>query len=245
MTSKIYFLPHLSREISFPPPSCLLRTAIGGDDFARSALVDHGRHVVDSTVVRMNTAESLYIASRLRTRRLRHSVAPALIGLGGTADGLDVLDVGCGPGECVACELDLFGAARVTAIDLDPAMVARARRRVASYGGRVSVSQGDVTDLVAADNSVDVVFNFAVLHHVPDWRAALGEIARVLTPGGRLFSQDHDVANHDWISRRLFRHPPDRFTNNDFLEELRSLGLDPIGIDDTPAQLLVVAGKRS
>lgn len=45
--------------------------------------------------------------------------------------------------------------------------------------------------------------------------------------------------NHGWISRRLFRHPVDRFTNHDFLEELRRVGLAPSGIDITdPGQVL-------
>jgi ubiquinone/menaquinone biosynthesis C-methylase UbiE len=149
----------------------------------------------------MNWAEARYIDSRLRTRRLRRSVVPKLIELGGGTKGLVVLDVGCGPGECVACELDMFGAERVTAIDLDPKMVARAQSRLARYDGRASVGTGDVTDLRFPAGHFDAVFNFAVLHHVPDWRAGLGEMVRVLAAGGRFFSQDHDVANHDWLSR--------------------------------------------
>jgi ubiquinone/menaquinone biosynthesis C-methylase UbiE len=192
----------------------------------------------------MNWAEALYIGSRLRTRRLRRSVVPKLIELGGVTKGLAVLDVGCGPGECVACELDMFGTETVTAIDLDPRMVAKAQRRLSSYGDRALVATGDVTNLPYPDGHFDVVFNFAVLHHVTDWQAALGEIARVLGAGGRFFSQDHDVANHDWLSRHLFRHPPDRFTNAEFLDELAVVELDLLGIDDQPGQLLVAAWKR-
>jgi ubiquinone/menaquinone biosynthesis C-methylase UbiE len=192
----------------------------------------------------MNWAESLYVTSGLRTRRLRVSVAPRLIRLGGRVDGGDVLDVGCGPGECVACEFELFGAARVTAIDLDPSMVAKAGRRLAAYGDRVAVATGDVTDLHFQDGRFGAAFNFAVLHHVVDWRAALREVARVLAPDGLFFSQDHDVAHHDWLSRKLFSHPPDRFTNAEYLEELARAGLDVVGVDDQPEQLLVAAIKR-
>ena len=70
------------------------------------------------------------------------------------------------------------------------------------------------------------------------------EIARVLKVGGRLFSQDHDVANHDWLSRHLFLHPPARFTNVEFLDQLASAGLGPIEIEDRPEQLLVAALKQ-
>jgi ubiquinone/menaquinone biosynthesis C-methylase UbiE len=130
----------------------------------------------------------------------------------------------------------MFGAKSVTAIDLDPKMVARAQGRLAGYGGRASVGTGDVTDLQFPVGHFDAVFNFAVLHHVPDWQSGLGEIARVLAPGGRFFSQDHDVANHDWLSRQLFRHPPDRFTNAEFLDQLAVAELEVLGVNDQPGQ---------
>ena len=144
----------------------------------------------------------------------------------------------------MACELDLFGAADVTAIDIDPALAVAARRRLAPYGDRVTVVDGDVTRLEFPDGRFDAVFNFAVLHHVEDWRRALREIVRVLGPDGRFFSQDHDVANHDWLSRRLFHHPADRFTNQGFLNEMRIAGLEVLRVEDKPEQLLVVARKR-
>jgi ubiquinone/menaquinone biosynthesis C-methylase UbiE len=193
--------------------------------------------------VRMNWAESMYINSVLRTKRLRNGVVPRLIELGGKTQGLKVLDVGCGPGECVACEVDEFEATNVTAIDFDPRMVDRARRRLEAYRDRVVVVNGDVTALPYHDGEFDAVFNFAVLHHVPDWRAGLWEIARVLAVGGRFFSQDHDVANHDWLSRHLFEHPPNRFTNVEFLDQLPRVGLRLIEADDQPGQLLVAALK--
>jgi hypothetical protein len=51
------------------------------------------------------------------------------------------------------------------------------------------------------------------------------------------------VANHDWLSRHLFDHPPDRFTNAEFLDQLLSVGLCVIEADDQPGQLLVAALK--
>jgi ubiquinone/menaquinone biosynthesis C-methylase UbiE len=192
----------------------------------------------------MNWAESIYINSGLRTKRLRRNVIPKLVALGGRTEGLDVLDIGCGPGECVAGEIENFGANRVAAIDFDPKMVQRAGGRLAEYGNRVTVVEGDVTNLPYEDEAFDAVFNFTVLHHVPDWKAGLREIARVLKVGGRLFSQDHDVANHDWLSRHLFEHPPDRFTNVDFLDQVTNVGLRPLDVEDRPGQLLVAALKR-
>jgi ubiquinone/menaquinone biosynthesis C-methylase UbiE len=104
--------------------------------------------------------------------------------------------------------------------------------------------EGNVTNLRFDDGAFDAVFNFAVLHHVPDWKTGLREIARVLRVGGRLFSQDHDVANHDWLSRHLFVHPADRFSNVDFLDQMTRVGLCPLEMEDRPEQLLVAAIKN-
>lgn len=82
--------------------------------------------------------------------------------------------------------LQRFGAARIDALDLDPAMIERARAQLAPYGDRVHLATGSATDLRAAlnadDGSYDAVFDFGIIHHIPHWRAAVAEAARVLTP---------------------------------------------------------------
>ncbi|WP_100877372.1 class I SAM-dependent methyltransferase [Pseudonocardia alni] len=142
-----------------------------------------------------------------------------------------VLEVGCGAGYGTELILRRFAAARVDAIDLDPAMVTRAKRRLAGYGERVRLATGDMTDLRTAldaeDNSYDAVFDFAIVHHVPDWRAALAEIVRVLKPGGRFYFDEVTAAalatrGYRW----LFDHPTeDRFTASEFVAELERQGL--------------------
>lgn len=57
---------------------------------------------------------------------------------------------------------------------------------LAGLGGSGAVNFEDVTRLTMADGSRDVVLSFDVLEHVPDYRAALREFARVLRPGGVL-----------------------------------------------------------
>jgi trans-aconitate methyltransferase len=164
-----------------------------------------------------------------------------LIELGGRSDSVAAVDIGCGPGECVACELDGFGAQRVDAIDLDPRMVCRlasARRVRLARAGRSGTSARSTSTTAASR-----WYSTAVLHHVPDWRSwpARSRQARVLAPGGQFFSQDHDVANHDWFSRTFFSLIlPTEFTNAQFLEELTAVGLTTVAKDDTPGELLVV-----
>lgn len=90
-----------------------------------------------------------------------------------------VLDVGCGPGH-VAAHLAARGL-DVTGIDLDPAMVEQARRRL---GSRAALAVADVAALPFEDASFHVVLSTLSMHHWADTPAGLSEIARVLRPDG-------------------------------------------------------------
>ena len=180
----------------------------------------------------MNRVETALINSAPRRALQRFYEAPLLVRLGGRVPGGRVLEIGCGSGYGTRLILDRFGAASVDAVDLDPRAVAAAQRRLTVYGDRVRVALGSATDLAeavgAADASYDAVFDFAIIHHIEDWRAALAEVARVLRPGGRFFFDEVTAtALNRATYRRLFDHPTeDRFTAGDFLAELPRHGLD-------------------
>lgn len=180
----------------------------------------------------MNRIETAVINSAARRGLQRYYEAPLLARLGGRVAGGRVLEIGCGSGEGTRLILDKFGAAQVDAFDLDPAMIKRAGRRLARYGSdRVRLAVGSATDLRTAvgapDASYDAVFEFGILHHVEDWRAALAEVARVLRPRGRFFFEDVTATALARPSyRALFDHPEeDRFTAGEFLAECGRLGL--------------------
>jgi ubiquinone/menaquinone biosynthesis C-methylase UbiE len=88
-----------------------------------------------------------------------------------------VLEVGCGWGE-LAVRLTREAGATVVALDQSPRMVELARER------GVDAVVGDVQSLEHADGSFDAVVVAWMLYHVPDLARALGEIVRVLRPGG-------------------------------------------------------------
>lgn len=97
------------------------------------------------------------------------------------------------PGYGTKLIIDRFGAASVDAVDLDPKMLVHAQQRLARYGPAVRLAQGSATDLFGAFSpfgggmgaSYDAVFDFAIIHHVPDWQAAVAEVARVLNQARR------------------------------------------------------------
>lgn len=107
----------------------------------------------------------------------------------GDVRGRDVLDLGCGSGANTAL-LALRGA-RVHALDLSPALIALARRRleVNQITGEVRFIVGSAHAIDLPDASVDVVFGMAILHHL-DLAKTSAEVWRVLRPGGRAIFQE-------------------------------------------------------
>ena len=97
-----------------------------------------------------------------------------------------VLDVGCGTGFFL---LNLWLAGFVGeahACDISPGMVAACAESARAIGCDVGLQCADAEDLPYQDRSFDLVVAHAVLHHLPDVPAALGEMHRVLKPGGAL-----------------------------------------------------------
>jgi ubiquinone/menaquinone biosynthesis C-methylase UbiE len=103
-----------------------------------------------------------------------------------------VLEVGCGPGH-LAVRLARDYGLDVTGLDLDPAMVERARAnatREFGEGPRPSFVVGDVSALPFEDKSFDLVVSTLSMHHWDDPAAGLSEIGRMLRPGARALVWD-------------------------------------------------------
>src|SRR5262245_27864331 len=140
------------------------------------------------SVVRLNALERTMMNNPVRAWIQRRYEAPLFEHLGGRLIGSRVLEVGCGRGVGTEIIFERLGAREVVAFDLDPSMIDLARKRLATYPPeRLTLSVGDVTKILAGDDSFDAVVDFGVLHRVPDWRAAVAEIRRVLRPGGRFY----------------------------------------------------------
>jgi demethylmenaquinone methyltransferase/2-methoxy-6-polyprenyl-1,4-benzoquinol methylase len=96
-----------------------------------------------------------------------------------------VVDLACGTGD-LARLAAAAGAARVVGVDLAPRMLTRA----ASSASRVRLVAGDMCALPLASGVADIITTGYGLRNVPDLDVAIGEIARVLKPGGRVHSLD-------------------------------------------------------
>ena len=182
----------------------------------------------------LNRIEYALMNNPVRAAIQRHFEAQRLLRMGGPLGGGRALEIGCGRGVGTELILDLFGAASVDAFDLDPRMVALARRRLERRGSRVHLWVGDASAVSAPDARYDAVFDFGIIHHVPEWRRALAEVHRVLKPGGRFYCEEvlRGFIVHP-VTRRLLEHPlEDRFDSAGFARELSASGLEPFAREE-------------
>jgi SAM-dependent methyltransferase len=97
------------------------------------------------------------------------------------AGGKRVLDAGCGEGYGAAA-LARAGAAQVTAVDVDPSVVAHVNRTYPE----VEAVEAELGTLPFPDGAFDLIVSFQVIEHVWDIPAYLVSLRRVLAPGGEV-----------------------------------------------------------
>jgi ubiquinone/menaquinone biosynthesis C-methylase UbiE len=112
-----------------------------------------------------------------------------------------ILDIGSGAGQIAGHLLEFADRdARITCIDLSQNMLVRARKRLNS--NRPAFIAADLSCLPFADGSFDGATCGYVIEHLPDVKAGLSEVARVLKPGGRmLLLATEDSFAGAWTSR--------------------------------------------
>lgn len=108
--------------------------------------------------------------------------------LGELASGERVVDVGAGAGIDSLIAARMVGASgQVVGVDMTPAMLDRARASAHECGAtNVEFRSGFAEALPVPDEWADVVISNGVMNLFPDKLAGVGEMARVLRPGGRL-----------------------------------------------------------
>lgn len=131
-------------------------------------------------------------------------LAPQVADLAGVRAGLQVLDVGCGPGALTTELVTRLGAAAVTAVDPSASFVAAARAR---HPG-ADVRQGVAEHLPFPDGVFDAAVAQLVVHFMADPVAGLAEMARVTRPGGVVvacvwdYAGGHGPLGPFWLAAR-------------------------------------------
>jgi ubiquinone/menaquinone biosynthesis C-methylase UbiE len=139
-----------------------------------------------------------------------------------------VLEIGCGRGVGAALISEKFQPAIMHAMDLDFEMIKKAQKRFKNHNlMRAGFYVGGVLQLPYKDATFDAVFGFGVLHHVPDWRGGLAEIARVLKKSGCYFFEElYPSLYQNFITRHILLHPAEnRFESTHWKNALQEMKL--------------------
>lgn len=129
----------------------------------------------------------------------------------GSADKLRVLDVACGTGRTLHQLASAHPALRLYGVDLSPAYVRAARKRLA-HVGECAISVENAESLPFADGAFDVVTNVYMFHELPrnTRRHVARELFRVIAPGGFLVVEDSaQLAESSEIATALREFPRD------------------------------------
>ncbi len=164
-----------------------------------------------------------------RERAFQEELDRLVVDYVGTAEGMAVLDIGCGSGRLAPL---LTEAASVTGVDLAAEALARARSRHAQLPGFRFVRM-DAAQLGFEAASFDLALMLDVLDMLADPAAALAEAARVLARGGRLMVT---ATNKDSLPFRAMRRlslpvPLPGVSVQELSGMLRAVGLSPVRMD--------------
>lgn len=141
------------------------------------------------------------IFNAVEQQRLAGALERASAAVRTGAEPLRALDYGCGSGNLTRHMLDL--GLEVTAADVSASFLRLVQSRFGS--DRLTTLLMNGSDLAEVpDASFDLIATYSVLHHIPDYLAAIGEFARVCRPGGAILL-DHEPTEGYWREDPVYR----------------------------------------
>lgn len=145
----------------------------------------------------------------------QHVLKPA------TLEGKDVLEIGCGAGGGATFMMRHHRPQSVVGIDLVESNIEAARALATSPG--LTFELGDAESIPFPDNSFDIIVNIESSHCYPSMQRFLGEVKRLLRPGGLFLFADHRPVEDEWGQGR---------TAASLRELLRETGMTVLRDDD-------------
>ncbi|MFO7560380.1 MAG: class I SAM-dependent methyltransferase [Desulfobacterales bacterium] len=167
----------------------------------------------------MNNPFRAFIQERYELPILRKMVS---------AQGLErVLEIGCGNGAGTRLINKYFSPGNITAIDLDEKMIQIAEKN--NRAENISFMVMDASKLDFPDNAFDAIFNFGIIHHIPNWKKCLNELQRVLKKNGELILEDLSIESFSGFPGKIYRsflaHPYEQmYSIDDFTRYAKGIG---------------------
>jgi SAM-dependent methyltransferase len=141
--------------------------------------------------------------------------------------GRDVLEIGVGMGAD-HLEWAKRKPRSLSGVDLTPRAIEHTTRRLAEYGLHSRLEVSDAENLPFSAGLFDIVYSWGVLHHSPDTKKAIGEVWRVLRPGGTarvmIYHKYAMVGYMLWLRYGLLAGRPGRTLDDVYAEHLESPG---------------------
>ena len=141
------------------------------------------------------------------------------------------LEIGCGSGYGSKLIKKHFSADNIMAVDLDERMIRIANKR--NKDKTIEFRVMDASKLDFPDDSFNAVFDFGIIHHIPNWKDCINEIHRVLKPGGEFILEDLSKESFTKDIGKLWRilsdHPyGSMYTAGEFTEYMTKAGFEII-----------------
>ena len=179
--------------------------------------------------MKLNKIEFSFINSRIRAYIQGRFEFKEIRRLSTLPSGKVVLEIGCGNGIGATLIKEYFSPLKIYAIDLDQRMIDMAKRN--HPDDSILFELGDASRLRFEDEQFDAVFDFGVIHHIPNWENCISELRRVLKIGGELIVEDFSIETFETTTGRILRkltdHPYERmYRRMDLIESLKKSGFE-------------------
>jgi ubiquinone/menaquinone biosynthesis C-methylase UbiE len=181
--------------------------------------------------MKLNKLEFIAMNNPIRAAVQGHYELPMLRNMI-TVDIIDkALEIGCGNGHGTKLIKKYFNPRNIVGVDLDERMIRLAKKR--NNNQSISFLVMDASKLHFPDKYFDAIFDFGMIHHIPNWKDCLKELKRVLKDEGKIIledlSSDTFKTSLGRIMKLLSDHPyADMYSTVDFLNYMKSIGFEII-----------------
>ncbi|MFP4498614.1 MAG: class I SAM-dependent methyltransferase [Vulcanimicrobiota bacterium] len=180
--------------------------------------------------MKLKPFEKFLLSNRIRYFIQRKFEAPRLfenVILPGNAV---CLEVGTGAGVGTLLINKYLDFKKLISIDIDPGMLKTAQNMLKNPPGwagnvdmtRIELVEKDLLEIADENNTFDAVFLFDVLHHIPEWKEGIGEIYKVLKPGGIFVFEEALISDSWYWFNDFFGHVP--FSGDELMKTIEEKG---------------------